>query len=199
MSQKTTKSLFFLPLLLFCAAGSAQNIDIELLRKINPAVPESLFWRALSSSVSPVVIGLPLLMYAIGMLKQHSKIKIHAVCVAAAILIAMIITQLLKYTIIRDRPFITYPRDIFPFDHFGPGLSFPSQHTSFAFATATALSLQCRNWWIAVISFTWAILVGYSRLYLGQHYPSDVVAGIALGIGSAFLSLWLANKSGFKK
>jgi membrane-associated phospholipid phosphatase len=54
------------------------------------------------------------------------------------------------------------------------GLSFPSQHTSFAFATATALSLQYRKWWVVVPAYTWAAMVGYSRLYLGQHYPSDV-------------------------
>jgi membrane-associated phospholipid phosphatase len=199
MPQKTIISLLFLLLLLFCITGSAQNIDIELLRKINPTVPKSLFWHVLSSSVSPVVIGLPVLIYLTGFLKQRSKIKTGAIWLATAILVALIITQVLKYTIVRDRPFITYPHDIFPFDHFGPGLSFPSQHTSFAFATATALSLQYRKWWLAVISFAWAILVGYSRLYLGQHYPSDVVAGVALGTGSAFLILWLANKSGFKK
>lgn len=73
----------------------------------------------------------------------------------------------------------------------GPGEildpSFPSAHTTFAFMMATLLSAwfpACR-----VIFFIIAGFVGWTRMYLGLHYPTDVIAGSLLGVGitEAFL------------
>lgn len=64
--------------------------------------------------------------------------------------------------------------------------SFPSGHTATAFATATALVLMSRwwqkQWWLAGCM---AVLVGYSRVYLGQHFPLDVLVGSVIGVLSA--------------
>ncbi|HMX78072.1 MAG TPA: phosphatase PAP2 family protein, partial [Chitinophagaceae bacterium] len=57
-----------------------------------------------------------------------------------------------------------------------------------AFATATSLTLITKKWYVAVPAYSWASLVGYSRMYLGVHYPADVLGGALLGTGSAFLS-----------
>jgi membrane-associated phospholipid phosphatase len=182
-------------LFVFCTVtGISQNLDINILKGINPDVPNSGVWRAFSSSVSPVVIGLPVGLYLVGQLKHNEDGKANALHIAGAILTSMAITQAIKYTIDRDRPFITYPLDVHPYDNSETGLSFPSQHTSFAFATAMTLSMHCKKWYVVVPAFAWATGVGYSRLYLGQHYPSDVVAGAAFGTGSAILSEWLTKK-----
>jgi len=55
--------------------------------------------------------------------------------------------------------------------------SFPSGHTTAAFETATSLSLNFPKWYVIIPAYTWAGAVGYSRLYLGVHYPSDIAAG----------------------
>jgi len=68
-------------------------------------------------------------------------------------------------------------------------LSFPSGHTSEAFSTATALSLKYPEWYIIAPAYLWAGSVGYSRMNLGVHYPTDVLAGALLGTGTAFLTL----------
>jgi undecaprenyl-diphosphatase len=58
--------------------------------------------------------------------------------------------------------------------------SFPSGHTSGAFVMATVVSAFYPM--ISALFFAWAGLVGFSRIYLGVHYPSDVLAGIVVGI-----------------
>ena len=58
--------------------------------------------------------------------------------------------------------------------------SFPSGHTSSSFAAATALSSHGRSWGIP--AYILAVLIAFSRLYLYVHFPSDVIAGAAVGI-----------------
>ena len=65
--------------------------------------------------------------------------------------------------------------------------SFPSGHASSAFALATLLTLRYPKPAVYIPAFVWAGLVGYGRMYLGLHYPSDVFAGALLGAGSAYL------------
>jgi len=115
----------------------------------------------------------------------------------AAVVVNTAITQGLKYSINRNRPYQDYPTYIVPYQYDNDP-SFPSGHTSTAFATATALSMEYKKWYVVVPSFTWAAAVGYSRLHLGEHYPTDVLAGAAIGVGSAYVSHWLTKKL-FKK
>ena len=100
----------------------------------------------------------------------------------------------MKVTINRDRPFVKYPFDVFPNQIDETGHSMPSAHTALAFTTATSLYLAYPKWYVALPAFTWATAVGYSRMYLGQHYPSDVLVGAIVGGGSACLTNWLNKK-----
>lgn len=69
--------------------------------------------------------------------------------------------------------------------------SFPSGHTATAFAAALVLASVMQNRLSAVLLPLVAFLVGYSRVYLAQHYVTDVLGGIAIGIITGLLSLWL--------
>lgn len=62
------------------------------------------------------------------------------------------------------------------------------------FALATSLSLSYPKWYIIVPSYAWAGSVGYSRMDLGVHYPSDVLAGAVIGAGSAWLTYYINKK-----
>ncbi len=108
-----------------------------------------------------------------------------------------LITSAMKLSIKRDRPFKTYPE--IEKESSAGSYSFPSGHTTSAFVTATSLSLAFPKWYVIVPSYAWAGAVGYSRMHLGVHYPSDVAAGAIIGAGSAFLTYkinkWLSQKN----
>jgi membrane-associated phospholipid phosphatase len=167
--------------------SSAQNFDINLLRNINIGHNTSLdpAFRGVTNSVAPLMIVTPIIMFGAGYFKNDPVLKRNAIVTGASLLTSLAITNALKYTIDRPRPFEKYPdieratRAVSP--------SFPSGHTSSAFALATSLSIAYPKWYIIVPSYSWAIMVAYSRMHLGVHYPSDVVVGVLIGIGSSFL------------
>lgn len=67
--------------------------------------------------------------------------------------------------------------------------SFPSGHTAAAFVMAGSLSYQFPQF--IFLLFSIAVLIGFSRIYLRVHFPTDVLAGSALGLLSAWFGMWL--------
>jgi undecaprenyl-diphosphatase len=108
------------------------------------------------------------------------------VAVAVAVGAADALTALIKAVVPRHRPF----------EHqLGPPErthSFPSGHTATAFAGATMLSAFAPRYRAAF--YLLACLIGFSRLYNGVHYPTDVVAGAVLGAVTALLLLAAARR-----
>ncbi|MES2140532.1 MAG: phosphatase PAP2 family protein [Bacteroidota bacterium] len=172
---------------------SAQNIDIDILKSINLNRNKKLdnAFIVLSNSVVPVSIALPLGVIGAGFIKHDSSLKNKGIVIGASLALAAGITTGLKYSVNRTRPFVTYPAIDKVMNAGSP--SFPSGHTSDAFATATSLSLAFPKWYVITPSFVWACSVGYSRMDLGVHYPSDVLAGAVIGAGTSYLC-YKANK-----
>ncbi|HTH30033.1 MAG TPA: phosphatase PAP2 family protein [Lacibacter sp.] len=72
--------------------------------------------------------------------------------------------------------------------------SFPSGHTTTAFATFSLLAFATRNRAVQLFFFAVAVVVAYSRIYVGAHFAEDVLAGAALGFISSYFLCWLLRK-----
>ena len=172
----------------------AQSGEVNLLDNINPSIPSSKYWQKTTASVYPITVAVPATMLIAGYIHHDKELQQHGWKIVGAVAVNTAITQGLKFAINRPRPYTKYPTIINPYDRVETGNSFPSGHTSTAFSLAASLSIECKKWYVVVPAYMYATSVGYSRLYLGEHYPTDVLAGAVIGIGSAYLSNWLQHK-----
>ena len=171
----------------------AQSLsEINTLRRINPDNPNSAAWTNLSSTSKYISVGVPVGYFVAGLIHDNKDLKQKAAYTAATILFNTATTTLLKNVVKRDRPYNTFT-GIFP-DKLETDYAFPSGHTSSAFATATSLALTTKKWYVTVPALAWSAGVGYSRIYLGQHYPSDVIMGALVGSGSAIICHWASKQ-----
>ncbi len=201
--EKTNFSIcrfIVIALLSFRIVGNsyAQNADINLLKNINLHRNKSLdgVTVSLTNSVYPIAGVVPVGELVVGYIKHDSALITSGWSSVAALGVNFVVTFGLKYAVDRPRPYATYSF-IAPYQH-DTDPSFPSGHTSFSFCTATSLYLAFPRWYVAVPAYAWAAGVGYSRMALGMHYPTDVLAGAVIGAGSSYLSFkgneWLHNR-----
>ena len=201
MRKFTTFILLWSAFFGFSSQISAQNADIELLRSINSNTSTIAFSKFISNTTTAVSIGTPVIMGVVALIEKDDDLLKNALYIGVSIGVGGVLTQVLKYSINRPRPAETY-HDIIAYGS-ETTLSFPSGHTSLAFSMATALCLKYPKWYVIIPSSLWACSVGYSRMNLGMHYPSDVLAGAVLGVGSAYVTYqinnWFWKKEGNKK
>ena len=109
--------------------------------------------------------------------------------VCAAILLAESLSGALKVWVERDRPPLSHPVPE-PLLDSPSTYSFPSGHATVSFACATVLTLAVPR--LRLPLFVLASLISFSRVYVGVHYPFDVLAGAALGVAIAIALRMLA-------
>ena len=192
--MKRKFGLFTTLLLFLTLIVNSQNLDIRWLDKVNgPLNPRAdKPWQFISNSMAPVSVAMPLTLFAVGAADHDPELRRKSYEAGATFLLSAGLTTGLKVVVRRPRPFVTYPDRITKKGKAG-SLSFPSGHTSSAFATATSLSLAFPKWYVIAPSFAYAGAVAYSRMYLGVHYPSDVLGGILIGVGSSLLTFQVSK------
>lgn len=125
----------------------------------------------------------------------RKKTRQTGLAASLAIAINTVISNgILKLWVARPRPFLTYT-DLTPMIPPPTDFSFPSGHTSCAFAVAFVLyEYLPKRYSIPILAV--AAFIGLSRLYLGVHYPSDVLAGVLIGFAVAKIAVRLIQYIG---
>ncbi len=134
---------------------------------------------------NPLVVGPALLAsYATGRLTGLPNLSASSARVAGAVAGAALLSEGLKLGVGRARP----GRGVYDPDDFRPfgrlDASFPSTHTTVAFAAASAIHAEAGARWVPWVAYPAAAIVGWSRVRENEHWLSDVVAGAALGFWS---------------
>jgi undecaprenyl-diphosphatase len=196
---KRSVSVLLLLLLVFAKfEARSQGIDYKWLKTINYNRDDEFdgFMNGASNSMYTVSAALPITQLVIGYATRNPTTIRNGWTTVGALAVSFAATSAMKYSFHRDRPFMNHPDLLTAQTNNSP--SFPSGHTSTAFACAAALSFEYPKWYVIAPSFAWAGAVGYSRMYLGRHYPSDVLIGAVIGTGSAYLSYkfnrWIDGK-----
>lgn len=118
--------------------------------------------------------------------------KLGIVVLFALLLDLIFCDNLLKPLIARTRPFVVNPDAIVLVEP-PKSYSFPSGHTAVSFSGAMALVFGKAKKWLWIPAVTVASLIAFSRLYVYVHYPTDILAGIALGAVLGFASSRIVN------
>jgi undecaprenyl-diphosphatase len=101
--------------------------------------------------------------------------------------LALAVGKVISELVDRSRPFVADPHGVHLFSGHAADPSFPSDHATAAFAIAVAIVLRKRGW--GIVALVAATVLSIGRVAIGIHYPSDVLAGAALGAAAA-LALW---------
>lgn len=99
--------------------------------------------------------------------------------IEASVISAVLVNAVLKPVVGRERPYDSGGETVF--HPFSSNASFPSGHTTEAFAVASVVAMRSEGWVVPTVAYTVASLVGVSRVSQSAHFASDVFAGAVLG------------------
>lgn len=161
-----------------------QEIDLRILEAINHNGIKSLdhFFIFITSIATVVTYSISVILLLYSYIIKRFLLQRKSLMVFSSLLVTSGIIDALKHVVNRARPFIT-DSSIHNLANVSTA-SFPSGHTGEVFALATVVTLLFHQQnWIIFTAWVWAFLVAYTRLVLGVHYPSDVLASMIIGIG----------------
>lgn len=173
------------------------QLDKELFLFLNDFHSETsdFIWWWISSKTLWIPLYIIILFFII------KKFQWRAISITIIIILGVAITDQISSSIIKELVHRLRPSHNPDFtqlvhivnDYQGGMFGFVSSHAANVFMFATLTALFFRNKWFSFSIFTWAILVSYSRIAIGVHYPLDIIGGAILGISISII-LYLLYK-----
>jgi len=167
------------------------HIDRNIFLFLNSL--HSPFWDPVMWWISGRYSWLPLYLLLTGYLVYRYKWKVIVIMVLVTLLITLsdqgsvhLFKELFKRLRPCHNPEISHLVHIVR-NHCGGMYGFVSSHASNSFAMASFTFLIIRNKYYSIFIILWASLVSYSRIYLGVHYPGDILGGMILGVVLGYL------------
>ena len=170
-------------------------MDYSLEQWINgPAGSHPLwdtFMIGVAGGAEPAFIALVVVWFLIGWRRRLPMDRQGAIAALLASGGALLVNVTLASIWYRPRPYIVHPDQVHHLLSHSADSSFPSDHAAAAFAIAIVLFSYRR--FPGVVALIVAALVAYSRVYVGDHYPTDVIAGAVIGTGIGYILVrWLS-------
>lgn len=170
------------------------DIDADALLAVNGLhdLFQDAFWWLVTAKWSSALLVLALLWILLHQNRRHALLVLAML--ALAVLVAdQVSSGLIKHLVERLRP--THDPSLESMVHvingYRGGLyGFVSSHAANFSAIAMLVSLVMRHRLVTISMFGWALLQCYSRMYLGVHYPGDIIGGLAVGMLAGWL-VWL--------
>lgn len=167
------------------------DIDTDALLAVNglhDTFQDALWWMV-SAKWASVLLVLALVWILLHQNRRHALLVL-AMLALTILLADQVSSGLIKHLVERLRP--THDPSLGDAVHVingyrGGMYGFVSSHAANSFAVATLLTLLMRHRLVTVSLFTWALLQCYSRVYLGVHYPGDILGGIIVGVLAGWL------------
>lgn len=171
------------------------DADVQTFLFVNgahtPWLDEVMYW------ISSKVLWIPFYAWLLYLLIKKYKRDVWIILLAVVVLITLSdqLSVLIKNGVERLRPCHDLANMVHIVkDKCGGQFGFVSSHAANSFALATFFSLLMKTRAITALLFAWATLIIYSRVYLGVHYPGDVLVGAMLGTGLGFLLIFVVRK-----
>jgi len=111
--------------------------------------------------------------------------KLAAASAGISAVVALLVNAVLGHLWYHARPFADHPKQTVLLVHHGADNSFPSDHASVAFAVAFAVLVFHRR--LGIVLLAVAVGVGLDRIFVGVHYPIDVLTSVLVGLGAALV------------
>jgi undecaprenyl-diphosphatase len=167
------------------------GIDADALLAVNGLhdMFQDAFWWMVTAKWSSLLLVLALAWILLHQNRRHALLVL-AMLVLSILVADQVSSGLIKHLVERLRP--THDPSLESMVHvingYRGGLyGFVSSHAANSFAVATLIALVMRHRVVTLSMFTWALLQCYSRVYLGVHYPGDILGGIIVGVLAGWL------------
>lgn len=168
------------------------NLDYYLFHLINQFAGKNICFDSavifFAEYFQYIVVFCPLIFLFINF-KKYLKMVLRAI--AAAVFARFVIVEIIRYFLPRVRPFVENSINLLV-AHNPREFSFPSGHAAFFFALSTVIYFYNKK--AGILFFISAFLISISRVFVGVHWPSDILVGVVVGVFSGWLIVRLTEK-----